>query len=87
MNEQKRAKLLSVCSLICGIMAPIMICYWYIGMIFAVAAIGLGTYVRRRYGGNRMITAAYICAGVYVAFFVLLAVVMGLYYNMIHIYR
>lgn len=86
MSEQRLSTVLSVVSLVCGILAPILICYWYVGMVLAVIAIGLGIYVRKRFGGNTMIRVAFVSAGLYVAFFVLLVVIMGIYYNMVGLF-
>ena len=85
-SEQRLSTVLSVVSLVCGILAPILICYWYVGMVLAVIAIGLGIYVRKRFGGNTMIRVAFVSAGLYVAFFVLLVVIMGIYYNMVGLF-
>ena len=70
MKDQKLSTILSVISMICGILAPCLVCYWYVGMVFAVAAIVLGIYVQKHFGKNRMVVTAYICAGVYLAFFI-----------------
>lgn len=85
-SEQRLSTVLSAVSLVCGILAPILICYWYVGMVLAVIAIGLGIYVRKRFGGNTMIRVAFVSAGLYVTFFVLLVVIMGIYYNMVGLF-
>lgn len=85
-SEQRLSTVLSVVSLVCGILAPVLICYWYVGMVLAVIAIGLGIYVRKRFGSNTMIRVAFVSAGLYVAFFVLLVVIMGIYYNMVGLF-
>ena len=50
MKDQKLSTILSVISMICGILAPCLVCYWYVGMVFAVAAIVLGIYVQKHFG-------------------------------------
>lgn len=87
MKNQKLSTILSVISMICGILAPCLVCYWYVGMVFAVAAIVLGIYVQKHFGKNRMVVTAYICAGVYLAFFILLVGTMGIYYNIIDLHK
>ena len=87
MNRQNLPKILSVISMLCGILAPCLVCYWYVGLLLALVAIGLGIYVQKHFGRNRMIITAYICAGIYVVFFLMLAAGMGVYYHMINLHK
>ena len=56
-------------------------------MVLAVVSIALGIYTWRRFGRDRMIIAGLICSGLYIIFFVLIAVSMGMYYSMIGLGR
>ena len=87
MTPEQLNKLLSALCLVCGILALLFVCYWYVGMILAVVSIALGIYTWRRFGRDRMIIAGLICSGLYIIFFVLIAVSMGMYYSMIGLGR
>lgn len=86
MDSQKQKQIFSAATLCCGILSLLMICYWYVGLVLAVAAVILGCYSWRRFGGNPMIKGGLFCAGGFLGFFVLIIAGMGLYYHMIDLW-
>lgn len=87
MEETKKKNILSWGCAIAGVLSLPFACYWYVGLILAVVSIVLGVIVTRRYERNRMVTAGWICAGCYLAFFLILAIFLGIYYNIINLHK
>lgn len=82
-----KEKLLSFGCMITGVLSIPFVCYWYVGMILAVMSIVLGLLVKQYASLNRLVIIGWVCAGIYVTFFIILILAMGSYYSMIHLHR
>ena len=85
MDEKKRENILSWGCVIAGMLSIPFVCYWYVGLVLAAISIALGVFVTKKYKRNRKVTIGWICAGCYLAFFLILAIFMGIYYNIINL--
>ena len=86
-KEQKKELILSWICMVLGILSVPMICYWYVGLALAAGSIALGVFVTRRYKRNRKITVGLVCAGGYLVFFLIVAIFLGIYYNIINLHK
>ena len=77
---------LSVASMVCGILSLICCCFWYLGIILAIAAIVMGIIsIKNGYDGKGMAIAGLVTGGITILALIVILILGGAYFSLLEL--
>ncbi|MCR5641527.1 MAG: hypothetical protein K6G04_09275 [Lachnospiraceae bacterium] len=85
MTEQQQETLLNVLCLGCGLLCYPLVVVWYIGLVLAIAAVGIAFYHDRKYPTNRVTIVGMWLGLVYIGILILIVIFIWGYFHLLHV--